>query len=367
MNKNNTDFIIWKLKEHSRIKHILLEKYLKAWITILGKYNNEICYFDGFAGPGEYTGGVIGSPIIALRIASKLDTYFNKMICVFIEKDKKHLANLKNHINRIKQDGDISAKIKISFAESKFEDEINEIFNTVGEGNLIPSFFFIDPFGYNDTPFNTIKKIMNNDKTEIFFTFMVRDVNRFIEARNEEIFNKLFGTDDWKKAIKNSNNREQSLINLYLRQLHESAKIQYSNVFKVCATERCQTLYYLIHATNNLKGHIIMKDIMYNLNESHNFAYLGPEDAFNNWPKLFSVYDTEEVKNYLLNKFRNKKLSFESIIENVCSPWEEEPPYIEKNYRAALKKLEQEKIIQIERITSKTSKGLSGKDFIIFP
>jgi len=106
---------------------------------------------------------------------------------------------------------------------------------------------------------------------------------------------------------------------------------------------------------------------MYNLNESHNFAYLGPEDEFNNCPKLFSVYDTKEVKNYLLNKFSNKKLSFESIIENVCIPWDEEPPYIEKNYRDALKKLEQEKIIQIERITSKTPRGLSGKDFIIFP
>lgn len=43
----------WEYKEHTRVKHILLTKYLSAWIPILGKWNQRICYFDGFAGRGE--------------------------------------------------------------------------------------------------------------------------------------------------------------------------------------------------------------------------------------------------------------------------------------------------------------------------
>src|SRR4030043_186638 len=39
-------FTPWEYKEHTKVKHILLEKYLAAWIPILGKYNQKICYFD---------------------------------------------------------------------------------------------------------------------------------------------------------------------------------------------------------------------------------------------------------------------------------------------------------------------------------
>jgi three-Cys-motif partner protein len=48
----------WEYREHTRVKHILLEKYLGAWIPILGRWNQKICYFDGFAGRGEYLDGV---------------------------------------------------------------------------------------------------------------------------------------------------------------------------------------------------------------------------------------------------------------------------------------------------------------------
>jgi hypothetical protein len=35
----------------------------------MGRSFNELLYVDGFAGPGVYEGGEMGSPIIALRAA----------------------------------------------------------------------------------------------------------------------------------------------------------------------------------------------------------------------------------------------------------------------------------------------------------
>ena len=49
----------WVCREHTRVKHLLLEKYLKAWMPILGRWNPAIAYFDGFAGRGEYDDGLI--------------------------------------------------------------------------------------------------------------------------------------------------------------------------------------------------------------------------------------------------------------------------------------------------------------------
>ena len=159
---DNAGSEIWRLKEHGRVKHILLEKYLKAWIPILGKYESKICYFDGFAGPGEYSDGEVGSPIIALRTASSLDKYFNKMICIFVEKDDNNLINLKNKIELEKQNLNLS-KIDYGTENNEFAKVVDDILKSTE--NIIPSFFFIDPFGYSHAPFKIIKKIMQNPKT----------------------------------------------------------------------------------------------------------------------------------------------------------------------------------------------------------
>ena len=60
------------LKQVSRIKHIILQKYLPSWEVILGSRNRRLCYFDCYAGPGAYEfegQKVDGSPIIAVRSA----------------------------------------------------------------------------------------------------------------------------------------------------------------------------------------------------------------------------------------------------------------------------------------------------------
>ncbi|GAI54928.1 unnamed protein product, partial [marine sediment metagenome] len=156
---------------------------------------------------------------------------------------------------------------------------------------LIPSFFFVDPFGFSGIPFRIITRILSHPGTEVFFTFMVRDIARFIQLPElEETFNSLFGTDKWKSILASSQKPEVALIDLYREQLHEVAKAKYSWPFKVYTSEKVQTLYYLLHATNNYKGHSIMKEIMFNQSALHNFAYLGPQDvAARSQMKLFEI------------------------------------------------------------------------------
>ncbi|MFN7938338.1 MAG: three-Cys-motif partner protein TcmP [Bryobacteraceae bacterium] len=60
---------IWQIEPHTSAKHQILRKYLDAWLPILGTYNLRVVYVDGFAGPGKYTGGEPGSPIVALQAA----------------------------------------------------------------------------------------------------------------------------------------------------------------------------------------------------------------------------------------------------------------------------------------------------------
>ena len=58
---------LWPLEPHTRGKHLVLKGYLDAWFPIMGSTNQRILFVDGFAGPGEYETGEIGSPLIALN------------------------------------------------------------------------------------------------------------------------------------------------------------------------------------------------------------------------------------------------------------------------------------------------------------
>lgn len=360
----------WEYREHTNVKHILLRKYLKVWIPILGRWNDKICYFDGFAGRGEYIDGTLGSPLIALEVADGLSRYFGKLNCYFIEKDPENFSNLENVLEREKTKIQHLEKIDILKENDEFANVISGIFEHLQrEGTILaPSFFFIDPFGFSGIPFSVVEKILRNPKTEVFFTFMVRDMARFLELPElEETFTKLFGTNKWKNILKLPSKRELSLIDLYREQLHEVANVKYSWPFRVCTSEKVQTLYYLLHVTNNLKGHYIMKNVMCNQSAEGNFAYLGPDDiAARSQMRLFDVHNIQDLKEFLLERFEGKSLSYEEIQEEVCTPWYTEPPYIDKHYREALKELESEEKVDIQRITSATNRGLSGQDLIKF-
>ncbi|HSR55213.1 MAG TPA: three-Cys-motif partner protein TcmP [Alphaproteobacteria bacterium] len=64
--------ILWNCPPRTRVKLEILRHYLGAWFGILaqGRFPH-VYYVDGFCGPGEYSGGEEGSPVIAARFASR--------------------------------------------------------------------------------------------------------------------------------------------------------------------------------------------------------------------------------------------------------------------------------------------------------
>ncbi len=359
----------WVYREHTRVKHILLEKYLWAWIPILGKGNPKICYFDGFAGKGKYEDGTKGSPVIALKVADERADYYGRIFLYFIEKDKNNFSDLENVLEAERKNLNNSDKIEIIKKNDVFANTVDKIFDYLKDkkGILVPSFFFIDPFGFSGIPFKAVSRILANPKTEIFFTFMARDIGRFIQdPKLRDTLTDLFGTDQWKEII-NLPDRDKGLIQLYRRQLHEAANAKFSLHFKVCESERLRTLYYLIHATNNFDGHSIMKSVMFNQSVSGDFAYLGPTDVTKRSQTiLFDIHDMGQLREFLLKRFAGRTLTYEKIQEEACFPWYSEPPYISKHYRAVLRELKKENKVSVRPVTSKTPRGMQKDDKITF-
>lgn len=368
----------WEYREHTRVKHELLRKYLIPWIIKLGSFHRKVLFIDGFAGRGEYiekkTGKLVslGSPIIALQVANNLlqqaeegkkRPYFDKFVCFFIEKDKDNFNNLQDVINREKEKLKFKDKLSVYPFNEEFAHIVDHLLEEVG-ARIGPSFFFIDPFGFSGVPFATVKNILSLPRTEIFFTFMTRDINRFLAVPHvERILDQLYPTPEWRQVYKlrNWRERDQALKDLYIKSLLEDAEVKYTWAFRVCMDEKYQTLYYLIYATNHFDGLKIMKDIMYHQAESGMFAYLGPEESrYRSQLKLFEE-DMSSLQRYLTDRFKGERKTFRQILEETYM----DTPFVEKHYRSAFRQLEEKRKIGVQ------NKGPRGGIYyfteIIFP
>ncbi|MDK2888468.1 MAG: hypothetical protein PWP72_1346 [Thermoanaerobacter sp.] len=364
--------IIWPLKEHSRAKHTVLREYLKAWFPILGQSFSRILYIDGFAGPGLYSTGEEGSPLIALRIASEhsLQRNFKAEIRMFfIESDKERATFLKSLCQERFPSAALKRKrIFYEVIPTSFENVMEQVLSELKKQGkrLAPSFVFIDPFGISGVPLELIAKILQYQSCEVLFNFMYDAVNRWCET-HEPKTNLLFDTDEWKKAlsINESEKRRDFLTNLYLRQLKEIAGARFVRSLEI-RDKNNRTKYFLFFATNRIEGLKEMKNAMWKVDQSGYFCFSAYENL--KYTGQLSIFDGDEIHHRTLasllhETFRNSKLSIEKVEEFVII----ETPYLQRHVRPALhllKKYNPPKIL-VERPHNK-KRGFPEGTFITF-
>jgi three-Cys-motif partner protein len=355
----------WDYPQHTRVKHELLDKYLGGWLPILGGRNSRLVIVDGFAGRGAYNDGTDGSPVVILRKVQELISAgkVKEVTCALVEADPNNFANLKEVLrNKSPLFPDVK---NVQLENDKFETVANRILDSVGH-RISPSFWFVDPFGFTDMSFDTIRRLMSLSRSEVFITLMLRDIGRFLTHPDlPQIFDRLFGTQEWRRIVDSSpsgQKREHQLRDLYAAQLRGlGCKV---TVFRVSMDEKEQTLYYMIHATNHPKGRWLMKDVMAKQGAQGTFAYLGPQDQQRQLQGTLMPVDTiADLKEQLLVKFAGRTLTFDSLTDDCC----DDNDLLIPDYRKALQALRADERIRTVPVTSKTDRGLGGKDQIIFP
>lgn len=335
----------WVYKAHTKVKHEILSKYLNVWIRILGK-SHDLNIFDCFAGRGRYPGGEDGSPLIMIDTLANVREKMkrpDKATCVFIEKNKNNYDNLVDELNKKSVSKLYGDWLNIKHINKEFYDVALEIIDKSNK-NLAPSFFFIDPFGFGGMPFEIIKGILAIPKTEVFISFMIRDVNRFIDSsHHKRSIEELYGIEDVNSELTDhysALHRDQALLKLYRSRLHDDASVKFTIPFKVNADEKLQTTYYLIHCTHHPLGCETMKEIMYKAGTKGRFGYLGPAEG----QLTLNQFDNNGLKELLLNKFAGKSISYQQLRYETLMDTEA----IKANYRTAIQELEKDGRIEIE-------------------
>lgn len=260
------------MEPHTEAKHNILERYLEQWFPILNTWREGVAYIDGFAGPGVYSKGEPGSPIIALRVANKYahnEGFYARLW--FIEPDSENNRSLHEQVEKATLEGAVRVE---DITGSTFEESFAGIVERLQEdGGMPPTFAFVDPNGYSGVRMDTLTDFLKLPRCEFLFTFMDGFLKRFIglpeEARKRQLTD-LFGTGDWESALE-LKGREQIgfLLDLYTRQL-KLRGVAHTLAFEM-RNENEQTIYHLVFATNSKRGLEAMKESMVKVDPKFTF------------------------------------------------------------------------------------------------
>ena len=330
---------VWDLEPHTRAKHEILRRYLQAWTPILTQGGfREILYVDGFSGPGRYSEGEDGSPVIALSAALQHGSRINGTIrFLFIEKDRDRARALKEVVDDISVPPNFRIEVK---GEETFEEAFAPFLTSYATrgGRPPPMFAFVDPFGWKGAPFSMIKEIMRHRSCEVLVNFMYEEINRFIGLPDQQHgFDTFFGTREWRNGVglRNPRARRRFFHDLYLRQLQQTAGANYVRSFEM-RNERDRVDYYLFYATNNIRGLAKMKEAMWKIDESGEFTFSDATDP--NQAVLFEPEPRYDVlQRQMLARFGGQEATVEEIEGFVVA----ETAFRETHYkRQVLKPLE---------------------------
>lgn len=220
---------------------------------------------------------------------------------------------------------------------------------------LAPTFAFIDPFGFSGIPFNIVSKLLEIPKVEVFITFMVDSINRFIETSvASKHIEEMFGSAEAAEIIKSSNNREKDLKELYQRKLKEKAK--YVRYFKMLNNDD-RPIYYLFFASNSEKGHLKMKESMWRVDKQGGFKFSDGTDQ-----DQMLLFDNENFGEYVWSLIKRKFVSGKIEVASIKKFIENETAYLEKHAGHALNYAEIKSLIVVDEL-KKDGKKRRAKTF----
>lgn len=351
---------VWELEHHTAAKHEILRRYLAAWFPILtiGGFNRRVLFLDGFAGPGIYSHGEAGSPIIALdtlvnhQMFDRLkDTEF---VFFFIEKDRARFESLERELAAFwAAHGGQPDNVRVHAVNDEFAVRASSLLDHLEEQKkkLAPTFAFIDPFGWSGVGLDVIYRLLAFDKCEVFFNFMYDSVNRFLTHPNPAVQRHLidlFGTDGYSAAAElDPSSRKLFLHDFYKQQLEERGGFCYVHSFEMI-NKQGHTTYSLFYGTRSIGGLKVMKEAMWAADPIGGVRF---SDQLARQPVLFGDEpDFGPLRTAIVERFSGQTVTIGEVEEFVLV----ETPYKASGYKKqVLKPLEQEGVLVVPTTRSR--------------
>jgi len=357
--------------EHSKLKTTIATKYFFTWARIIMRTERSprIGYVDLYAGPGRFVDGTKSTPLLILertirdpRMREKLVTYFN-------DGKPAHANSLEASINALPGLGTLTYAPKID------KHQVGPRTVAAFEKPHIPTFAFIDPYGYKGLSLGLVNAIIKDWACECLFFFNYNRINPGINnssvTRHMEA---LFGVERLaalrgKVRDVTPAQRERLVMEALTEALQELGG-KYVVYFRFKMEDIDRTSHYLVFVSKKFLGYKIMRDVM---GEESSSSVQGVP-SFEYDPHVQSIFEfaqdkpLDDLMDSLAVDLAGRVLTVESVPE-VHTP---KRPYLSKNYREALLRLEAADRLKMDppakdRRPYKEGRSLPKKVRVMFP
>ncbi len=297
-------------REQSQIKARIVTKYFWAWAKVIipttKSRGNRIAYIDLFAGPGRYEDGTISTPLMVLQHAIEDPDLRNMLVTTFNDQDKENVGKLRAAVDALP--GIDTLKYKPQISNETVSEQIAAMLAAV---QLVPTFFFVDPWGYKGLSLGLINSVLQNWGCDCVFFFNYNRIN--MGLTNPAVrahMDVLFGTeraDKLRRCLPTLVPEEREYIIVEkLSQSLKSLGAGYVLPFSFKDDNGSRTTHHLIFVTKHFKGYKIMKEIMAKESSEHiqgvpSFEYSRVSERY---PMLFELSaPLDDLAEMLLSDF----------------------------------------------------------------
>lgn len=357
--------------DQSEVKARIIQKYFDAWCNVImptaEKMDGRIAYIDLYAGPGRYKDGAASTPLLVLEKAIAHPKMPKMLVTHFNDANADHTSTLEEEIAALP--GVQTLKHKPVVTCGPIDENVAEHFSKT---RLVPSFTFVDPFGYKGLSLQIVNGVIKDWGCDCVFFFNYNRINAGIS--NPAVthhMDGLFGADRADYLRKNlplkSPHMREALILEELAQALKAMGGQFVLPFRFKNAQGTRTSHSLIFVSKAFKGYHIMKGIMAKESSTldqgvPSFTY-SPADA--SMPLLMSLQrPLEQLEGMIVQTFAGKEMPVGDIYEAHSV----DTPYISKNYKDTILKLEAEGRVAVRSLTGKRKKGTCADHLLVkFP
>jgi three-Cys-motif partner protein len=357
--------------DQSEVKARIVQKYFYAWANVImptaRKSGGRIAYIDLYAGPGRYKDGAASTPLLVLQHAIADAKLASMLVTLLNDSDSNRTSTLQTEICALPGIGNLKHKPVVSCGE--IDEEAEKHFN---QAKLVPSFSFIDPFGYKGLSLKIIKGVIKDWGCDCVFFFNYNRINAGIG--NQAVaghMDALFGKERADVLrVRLSGLSPELREALILEELAAEIKAlggTYVLPFTFRNSSGTRTSHKLVFVSKSFKGYAIMKDIMAkeSSTEDQGVPSLAYSPADWSMPLLFSLQrPLDQLRATLLKDFAGQELPVAEIYKRHSV----DTPYVMKNYKESLTQLETEGKIAVRSLRDARRKGTFADHLLVrFP
>lgn len=172
-----TEHFFEESSEQSAVKAAIVSKYFWSWAKVImpqveKNKDPKIAYLDLFAGPGRYNDGTKSTPLLILQKAIEDEKMRQMLVTVFNDKDDDNAQALQSAIDELP--GIDKLKHKPIVLNNEVGSEMVKLFSSM---NLVPTLFFIDPWGYKGLSLQLVNSVLKDWGCDCIFFFNYNRIN----------------------------------------------------------------------------------------------------------------------------------------------------------------------------------------------